>query len=560
MRCASNMLARACALSLAGVAIWAAPASATKTYTVSRGDDPGLNVCSTADCSLRGAVIQANSNPGVDIIRLPAGTYNLSIPRTSYPTFGDPYKGDLDIQDPVHIIPNVDGASVVIDAHGNTTGDRAFELNDALTLEDAVVQNGLAPIDGDNVARGGGFKVNEEGYLSMQNGEVGSNSVNRAGAVSGEGGGIWATGVVRLYGVRVHSNQATGPGFGGGLYFYSTADVLINASTLHFNTATFGAGISGRGGTLSLYGSRVGRNDAGGSGGGLFLIDGSEAQLKNTNVDNNTVPGAPGYGGGIRAVEASARLESTTVTKNIAAEGGGISISNDPGGFPGQLTLKNSIVAGNMDSDASDGLHEDCRDQGGGNTLSEGGNLVGYQPNCVINALPGDQIGGGIGGDEPPIIPVLQGEGFYGGMNGMLSTALDRRSPAVDAVPKAADCPATDIRGVPRPQGPRCDSGAYELAYCGGKVVNRVGTSFVDTSSDSDLEPTDQGDGVLGLKGSDSLAGAADNDGLCGGGGNDTLKGGDGNDKLIGGRGDDVCVGGPGADEAVGCEVERSIP
>jgi hypothetical protein len=40
--------------------------------------------------------------------------------------------------------------------------------------------------------------------------------------------------------------------------------------------------------------------------------------------------------------------------------------------------------------------------------------------------------------------------------------ALQTGSPAIDAILKSA-CPLTiDQRGVHRPQGPRCDIGAYE--------------------------------------------------------------------------------------------------
>ena len=40
--------------------------------------------------------------------------------------------------------------------------------------------------------------------------------------------------------------------------------------------------------------------------------------------------------------------------------------------------------------------------------------------------------------------------------------ALQADSPAIDAG-NNANCPATDQRGVARPQGPTCDIGAYEL-------------------------------------------------------------------------------------------------
>jgi len=58
--------------------------------------------------------------------------------------------------------------------------------------------------------------------------------------------------------------------------------------------------------------------------------------------------------------------------------------------------------------------------------------------------------------------------------------ALLPRSPAIDALPASgAGCPATDERGVPRPQGPACDIGAYEVgvgaaAGSGGVVLARL--------------------------------------------------------------------------------------
>jgi hypothetical protein len=43
-----------------------------------------------------------------------------------------------------------------------------------------------------------------------------------------------------------------------------------------------------------------------------------------------------------------------------------------------------------------------------------------------------------------------------------LTHALNPGSPAIDAAPADADCPATDQRGTTRPQGGGCDIGAFE--------------------------------------------------------------------------------------------------
>ena len=114
---------------------------------------------------------------------------------------------------------------------------------------------------------------------------------------------------------------------------------------------------------------------------------------------------------------------------------------------------------------------------------------------------------------------------------------------------------------MPRPAGKRCDIGAYELTFCKGVIVNRVGTPGDDLATDQHMQPTAAGaDGFLGFEGNDGMRGGVADDGLCGGAGKDKLEGEDGSDKLIGGKGRDVCVGGPGSDIAKGCEVERSIP
>jgi len=45
------------------------------------------------------------------------------------------------------------------------------------------------------------------------------------------------------------------------------------------------------------------------------------------------------------------------------------------------------------------------------------------------------------------------------------STSTVTGSPAINASPADANCPATDQRGVTRPEGPACDIGAFELKF-----------------------------------------------------------------------------------------------
>ncbi len=541
------------ALFLAGLA----PAASAAQFNVNIETDPAPGPCEQApgDCSLREAVIAAQAAGSNDFIDLPAGTYVLS-------NAGGGVVGDLDAGSPTSGLLTIRNAgapgSVTIDANGDLTEERALEVHNggSVTLEDLIIIDGVAPLDGDDIARGGAIKVNTGGGLLMKGGAVTSNHAAPLNDV-GQGGGVYNEGVVTITDALLNVNNAS---VGGGVFTTGTGQTTIQRTTIRANVAAFGGGVAGQNdGTTNVTESRLGRNEApGGSGGGAFVLEDAEITLYSTNVDNNT---AGIRGGGVRALSGRATINNSTVTANSAPEGGGIALQDDVGGSVGGITLRNSIVAANLDSDGID-IRNDCAKGGNaGQIISEGWNLVGYQYNCNITGLVGeDQIGGGTDGTGPPIIPLLTTEAFYGGPNVILMNGLDPQSPAVNTGAPDAKCGQTDLRGVPREKGGPCDSGAYELVRCEGVVVNRVGTPADDTSARPEMEPTTTADGILGLGGSDRVRGGEGNDALCGNGGEDRLKGDEGKDRLSGGPGRDVCIGGPGKDTAKGCEVVRSIP
>jgi len=55
-----------------------------------------------------------------------------------------------------------------------------------------------------------------------------------------------------------------------------------------------------------------------------------------------------------------------------------------------------------------------------------------------------------------------RGSVYLAGSIHMLTADAYPLSPAFDAAPVGLDCPATDQRGIPRPQGAGCDIGAFE--------------------------------------------------------------------------------------------------
>ena len=62
---------------LAGILLLHATAMAA-TFTVTRTDDPAPNGCNVGDCSLREAVLAANSLSGIDNVQLAAATYSVN--------------------------------------------------------------------------------------------------------------------------------------------------------------------------------------------------------------------------------------------------------------------------------------------------------------------------------------------------------------------------------------------------------------------------------------------------------------------------------------------------
>jgi hypothetical protein len=132
-------------------------------FDVDRTDDTAAaTACTDADndCSLRGAIIAANTNGSADpvIINLqPATTYSLTLTNATQENAAA--TGDLDITTSLHTVTIVGGGSsgpnaTIIDAVGLNTGsvrDRAFHITGSgvtVIFQDLVIQNGQAADDG----------------------------------------------------------------------------------------------------------------------------------------------------------------------------------------------------------------------------------------------------------------------------------------------------------------------------------------------------------------------------------------------------------------------------
>ena len=359
---------------------------------------PDDHICATTDGACTLRAAVESARSG-DTITVPAGTYTLSL-------------GALDIAFAC-TVHGADARTTVIDA--------GF-----MRIEDAMV--GLSGV---TVRNGGGIENN--GVLTLTNFTVSENSSTR----DASGGGIRNYGTLTLINGAISDNSINSfyAGFGGGLINFGDAsltDVSINGnSAMSSHPGGEGGGIYNSG-TLTLTNVTIANNTAGGNGGdGAGIYNAGTLTLTNVTIANNSAP----YGGAL-SNQGTAILKNVTIAGNGTGGGSGAGgISNNQ--FNGPLTLKDTIVANST-------AGPNCS---GGGITSLDYNLDS-DGTCGLNG-PHDLT------TVDPKLWALQDNG-----GPTLTIALLPGSPGIDS--GGADCPATDQRGVSRPQGAACDIGAYE--------------------------------------------------------------------------------------------------
>jgi hypothetical protein len=242
----------------------------------------------------------------------------------------------------------------------------------------------------------------------------------------------------------------------------SPVDVtIIGVDLANGNTSFQGGGIrmgiAGPGGSLTMNDLAVFGNHASLFGGGIEMLNGV-LNLTDVTIASN---GANGNGGaGLDVAAGTANLNSVTVTNNTTTMGAGGGIYR----FGGAVNLFNTIVAGNIDSGGSISA-PDCSGDALVGPTSLGFNLIGDTTNCGY-APAGTDI----------VNPVSAGLAPFATINNTRVYPLLASSPAIDAG-ATLGVPATDQRGLARPQGARCDIGAFELSAtndspsCAGPVA-----------------------------------------------------------------------------------------
>lgn len=258
------------------------------------------------------------------------------------------------------------------------------------------------------------------------------------GGSNGQGAAIWSTG---------------DPAPSGGIWTtgVNNTTLTVKDTTINGNTATKQGGgiwIARHPTGITITNTTFSGNTANESNGGGIVLDGLNSKLTITNstISGNQANGANGgisMGAGIAVINGQATIINSTIANNTAQwQGGGIL-----GGT--LLTLKNTIVANNVAKNGGNNwnIKHNCADP-----VTNGGNNLQF----TSLSASSNECGGAIPMTNPNLGPLASNGGLTQTM------ALLAGSAAINAGTNAG-CPATDQRGIARPQGGTCDIGAFEF-------------------------------------------------------------------------------------------------
>ena len=366
----------------------------------------------------------------------------------------------------------------------------------------AFIYSTTLQYNGADNADGGAIHNEYSGTLTLFNGTLSRNhSLDK-------GGGLYNDGVAGVVNSNFNTNHTT---FGGAIQNWDDGTLLITNSTFLSNTAHSGGGVYNQIGSLRVYSSTLTGNLASGEdfdlgdsyGGGGIYSDGSlyvAASRFNGNctaygagggivslnllaVESSTFIGnsaRSGSGGGVES-DATGNITNTLFLSNSASQGGGVNVA-------GSLTLVNNTLVGN----SADGVvlpNVTCSGaaaQPTNNGTDYGGAIAANSVTLTNTLLSANPIGGKLchlwqrhrrravynlddantchftsTGSLMNTNPLLGLYKVYVPGPAIASLGFSYNSPAVDAGAPGL-CPASDMRGVRRPIGPRCDIGAFE--------------------------------------------------------------------------------------------------
>jgi Bacterial Ig domain/RTX calcium-binding nonapeptide repeat (4 copies) len=320
------------------------------------------------------------------------------------------------------------GCAYTLTTADNT--DPTFGSSGLPTITSPIIVDG----NGATIARSGAAPAFRILYVTPS-GELTLSDITLSnGLATGDGGAaILDRGVLHLSRSTISGNSAT-VGRGGGVW----VDGLLASPVADIRDSTFTGNGAVTGGAIDVQGGSP------------------SVTLENLTVVSNTASNA---GGGLTVVAGTTTLTHSTVARN--------SLHNVLEASGAVLAVRNSII-----ESASSGSN--C-----GGAISDGGHNISFpasDTSCPAGFSSGD--------------PKLQPLANNGGPAQTMALVLG--SAAISAVPSSgANCAAADQRGTARPQGPACDSGAFELEALPPTCQDASASGPFDTPIDVPLSCSD---------------------------------------------------------------------
>ena len=281
---------------------------------------------------------------------------NNATPKNGYNPKGDSTGGGLRIEEGSTAVL---GRNTVINNNTAKSGGGVYTKGGKVTINKSTITENKV------TGNGGGICAEDNSTVTVVGGEISSNTTTGVEQTASGGGGLYTNNsTVTLDKVTITGNQATtdprndgggilaagsnltitgstitkntAPDCGGGL-FLSHTNANITGSTIEGNQAKQGAGVylndspdvaeadcTGSH-THNITDTKINHNTASSIGGGMYVGQ-SNVTLTGSTLDGNaSTDKTYGQGGAIVAYSAGdITLDSTTVTNNYAAAGGGI--------------------------------------------------------------------------------------------------------------------------------------------------------------------------------------------------------------------------------------------
>jgi len=326
----------------------------------------------------------------------------------------------------------VSGPSVVashFDGNAANAGGAVFNDAASPTFTEVTFTGNQAYSDGGAV-----YDNDQHGPVNVQFTSVtfaGNSAGNSSGAVLNKVFG--AASLMRFDHVVFEGNINHASTVGGAIW--NTGTAVFNDVFFARNGGTaYQGGAIANAGNLTIDGASFVGNNA--FWGAAVFNSGTAALISNATFWENTSVN----GGAVSTIDASIVMRNVTFGSNTADRGGALDILYYDANSPVTATISNAIFWG----DSADNNSEISVSVGA--TAAIDHSIV--QNGCPVGATCSTVTAG------DPLLGLFQ---LYGGFTPALMPAVN--SPALNA---GLNCPATDQRGVARPQGAACDIGAVE--------------------------------------------------------------------------------------------------